>query len=385
MKRAVILGTHTMGLGVIRALGSMGVPIIAVYYNTDDMGYVSKFVEESIRFPHPELEEDLFIDLLIKLGEQHPGSLLMPVSDETLKIVSKHKPALNQYFKVACAEWEIVQKLIEKKYTYQLADRAGIPIPKTINPKSADEVKTFGKDLDYPCLVKPVESHRYFALFRKKIEKVYNTDQLLAAYQRAADAGLEVMLQELIPGEDSLGVNYNSYFWEGQPIVEFTAQKVRSAPPELGSPCAAQSKNVAEVRAYGRELLKDMGYYGYSCTEFKLDLRDGIYKLMEVNGRHNLSTLLAVNCGINFPWLHYRHLMEGILPHSMPFREGLFWIDVERDLAYIPQRIFKGKENMAQIMLPYFSPHIAAVFDTGDPMPFFKRYLDYAKKGLKIN
>jgi hypothetical protein len=31
LKPAIVLSTNTMGLGVIRALGSMGVPIVAVY------------------------------------------------------------------------------------------------------------------------------------------------------------------------------------------------------------------------------------------------------------------------------------------------------------------------------------------------------------------
>jgi predicted ATP-grasp superfamily ATP-dependent carboligase len=369
-----------MGLGVIRALGVMGVPVIAIYYNRDDMGYVSRYVSERFHFPHPELEVHHFIDELIKLASRFPDTPLFPVSDESLKVVSKHKAQLQRYFKVACAEWEIVQQLIEKNYTYTLAAEEGIPIPKTTTPKSEEDIAIFGKNLEYPCLVKPVESHRYYALFRRKIVKVYNIDQMLAAYRQAAAAGLDVILQELIPGHDSLGVNYNSYFWDGEPLLEFTAQKVRSAPPELGSPCVARSQLVPEVLESGRKLLKAMGYYGYSCSEFKLDPRDGVYKLMEVNGRHNLSTLLAVRCGLNFPWLHYRHLVEGVIPQQTAYREGLYWIDMERDLTYVPNLLFHEKESMSRIIRPYVSPHTSAVFDIRDPKPFFKRYGDFVRR-----
>lgn len=382
LKPAIVIGTHTMGLGVIRALGTMGVPVIAAYYRMDDMGYVSRYVQESIRIPHPENEEKAFLECLVKLAFRFPESPLFPISDESLKIVSKNKALLEKYFKVACAEWEIVRLLIEKKHTYTLAISAGVPIPKTSLPASIDEVVEFAKGLQYPCLVKPVESHRYFAIFHKKIVKVHNFNQLLAACQEAEQAGLQVMLQELIPGPDCLGVNYNSYFWEGKPIVEFTAQKVRSSPPEFGSPCAAVSRNLPEVLDSGRKILQAMGFYGYSCMEFKCDPRDGIYKLMEVNGRHNLSTLLAVHCGINFPWLHYRHLVEGILPVQTPFRQNFFWIDVERDLPFIPQRMFKYGESLAQILSPYLNPHVSAVYDSQDPKPFYKRYSDFSKNAL---
>jgi len=52
------------------------------------MGYVSKYITENIHFPHPEYDEKLFIGRIIKLSSRFPGSLLFPVSDETLKVVS---------------------------------------------------------------------------------------------------------------------------------------------------------------------------------------------------------------------------------------------------------------------------------------------------------
>lgn len=380
---AIVVGTHTMGLGVIRALGRRGVPVVALYYREDDMGYVSRYVSESIHIPHPEIEEAAFLQQLLDLASRFAGSPLFPVSDESLKVVSRNKPVLASHFKVACADWEIVRLLLEKNYTYELATALGVPIPKTVAPASMADVVAFSRGIEYPCLVKPVESHRYYARFRRKIVKAHNFEELATACQEAEQADLQVMLQELIPGADSQGVNYNSYFWDGKPTVEFTAQKVRSSPPELGSPCAAVSREIPFVLESGRKILQAMGYYGYSCTEFKCDPRDGIYKLMEVNGRHNLSTLLAVNCGINFPWLHYRHLVDGIVPEQTRFRQDFFWIDVERDLPFIPQRIFKHKESLSQILSPYIHPHVSAIYDSQDPKPFFKRYADFSSNAVK--
>ena len=36
MEPALVLGAHTVGLGVVRALGSKGVPVIAVHYDDKD-------------------------------------------------------------------------------------------------------------------------------------------------------------------------------------------------------------------------------------------------------------------------------------------------------------------------------------------------------------
>ena len=82
---AIVLGSHVMGLAVIRALGIMGVPIVVLVYDErEDMGYVSKYVTERIPAPHPEKSEDQFIELLVKCAARLGGSLLIPTSDETL-------------------------------------------------------------------------------------------------------------------------------------------------------------------------------------------------------------------------------------------------------------------------------------------------------------
>jgi predicted ATP-grasp superfamily ATP-dependent carboligase len=198
-------------------------------------------------------------------------------------------------------------------------------------------------------------------------------EQLEEAYTMATEAGLEVMLQEIIPGDDIEVVNYNSYVCEGKTLVEFTAVHVRNAPPWFGSPRVAVSRRVPEVIEPGRHLLRELGFSGYSCTEFKRDPRDSTYKLMEINGRHNLSTLLAVRCGINFPWLHYQHLSEGIAPQTSGFREEVYWIDLIRDLGYTGIYLTREHQSLSNYLRPYLQPHVFAIFDRTDPGPFLQR------------
>jgi len=372
-----------MGLGVIRALGMMDVPIVAVYYDLHkDMGYVSKYVKHKIYAPHPERSEDEFLNLLIESASRFGGGLLIPVSDETLVTVSRNKDLLGRHYVVACTEWDITRQFIDKKHTYALAEAVGVATPKTIVPRSPEDVESYGKTIEYPCLVKPCQSHLFFARFGRKMVPVSNLEHMLSIYQQASDAGMDVMLQEIIPGDDTHVVNYNSYFWDGQPLAEFTAQQLRKAPPEFGSPCVAVSKQIPEVIEPGRKILRSMGFYGYSCTEFKKDPRDGVYKLMEVNGRHNLSSLLAVHCGINFPWLHYKHLVQGELPTAVAYRTGIYWIDITRDASYSVRCLSKHRYSPIQYVLPYLKPHVFAVLDLKDPKPFVKRLADLITRAI---
>jgi predicted ATP-grasp superfamily ATP-dependent carboligase len=373
---AIVVSSHTIGLSLIRSLGMMGIPVFVFYYNKKDMGYVSKFVLRRINIPHPETKETEFVELLLSYGKCLKGGVLFAADDSTLKIISKNKTTLSEYYTITCPDWHITEKIVDKKYTYALAESIGISAPKTVYPKSLSEAEKWSNRLNYPCIVKPCQSHLYFEIFRKKMKKVYNSDQLLAAYREASERGLETMLQELIPGDDSQGVNYNSYFVEGQPLIEFTAQKCRLSPPEFGIPRVVKSAYIPEIIEPGRKILQSLGFNGYSCTEFKKDSRDGKYKFMEVNGRHNRSGLLAVKCGINFPYIEYRHQTEGLLQNKSCFKKNIYWIDEVQDVFSSLRHLKNEKYTIQEYLRPYLLTNTFAVFSIKDLKPILKRVFD---------
>lgn len=370
-KTVVVLSGFTPGLGVIRSLGSKGVPVTVIYHEKKEVGAVSKYVVEKIKAPNPQSQEEEYINFLVAHGPRFKDCLLIPASDDTITAVSRHKEILGNWYVVACTDWSITEKFIDKRLTYEIAAREGIPAPKSSFPHSEEDVASYASDALFPCLVKPNQSHRYHNALKKKMTFVNNLDQMMAAYREAKVNNLDVILQEYIPGDCELGANYNSYNWDGKTLVEFTAQKIRNAPPDTGSPCVLISKDIEEVKEPGQRILRALGFYGYACTEFKKDPRDGIFKLMEVNGRHNLSTLLSVRCGLNFPWLQYRHLMMGEVPEQQPFETGIYWIDISRDIGYRILNVAKERYTIGQLFTPYFKQHVFATFDANDPKPAF--------------
>jgi predicted ATP-grasp superfamily ATP-dependent carboligase len=385
---ALVLSAYTMGLGIIRALGRMGVPVATVQYDRRDMGQRSRFVSERLQAPHPAREEPAFIEHLLHLAGRYAGALLIPASDAALAAVSRHKSRLEEHYLVAGADWATARLFIQKKHTYELAASVGVAVPQTLIPQSLSEVETYAASVAYPVLVKPSQSHLFTAHFGTKMLRVEDSSQLTAAYQAAREADLEVILQEIIPGPDSNGLNYNAYFWDGEPLAEFTARKLRGAPPGFGSPRVARSERIPELLGPGRAVLQAMGYNGFACTEFKVDERDGSLKLMEVNGRHNLSGSLAVRCGVNFPWLEYNHLVNGVRPaghYFEQFEEGVYWIDSVRDLATTLLHRRLEDWSLRDYLRPYLGPRVFADWDTTDPLPFLLRVIDAARLGLRMN
>ncbi len=370
---AVVLGSHTMGLAIIRSLGQMGVPVIVIYYEKVDMGYRSKYVQESIFSASPESSEEAFLDVIVKCEGKYGKCVIFPSDDASLFIVAKNKKFLSEYHFLACPDWEKVNLIVDKKFTYELAENCGIPAPKTMVPKNETEVKGFCELIGYPCLIKPCFSHRYYDHFKKKMTKVVSLEQAVFAFREADSFGVEVMVQELIPGDDTLGVNYNSFVFGGSDPVEFVAEKVRLSPPKFGVPRVVRGKWIPEVAEIGQKTVKAFGYEGYSCTEFKKDPRDGTYKLMELNGRHNRSSLLSLKCGVNFPFIEYKSHVSGEFPVQIQSETEFMWIDEFRDLY---QSFVSAKEeslSFKRFVEPYRRNHVFAVFDRNDMGPFFTR------------
>ncbi|MDD2318986.1 MAG: hypothetical protein PHO83_02940 [Geobacteraceae bacterium] len=383
MKKALVIYTHIVGLAVIRALGKMNVPVYALNYSDNEMGLYSKYVKGKVKVPDPRKNEEDFISRLIELSSEFEGSLLIPTDDYTVVVLSKNKALLQSHYVVAVEDWAIVKKMIEKQFTYESALSWGIPAPLTFVAESLADVRTFLDQVTYPCLIKPCEGHTFFDHFKVKMFRIENQSELFARYSRIEPLGFKVMIQELIPGDDGQGVNYNSYFVDGAPIAEFTAQKVRLEPPFLGSPRVLVSKAIPEILDNGRLLLKKMNYSGFSCMEFKKDQRNGVYKLMEINCRNNLSGALAVTCGINFPWIMYRHLMYGEINRATTFKEDIFWIDLDKDiLRFFISRKEEGY-TLKQYLEPYRKEKVFAISSIEDPLPYLIRIFYLSKLLLK--
>lgn len=367
----VVSAGRVTSMAVTRSLGKRGVPQVVLHWEGDDqVASVSRHAREAILVPHPARETRAFLDRLVGLAGRLGGAVVVPTSDDGVKVLAQHRAELSRHFVVACPEWEVAERYIDKRHTYELAARLGIPFPRTLVPESAAEVQRYAGEVAYPCLVKPRESHLYAPLFGEKVTVVRSAAELRAAYGAAAEAGLEVMLQELIEGPDPISVNYNAYRGGGEVLAECTARKVRLSPPRFGTPRVVRSEHVPEVVAPGRAILEGLGLDGPSCTEFKLDRRDGVYKLLEVNGRHNRSSLLSTASGINFPWIELRYLAAGERPGPLRAREGVYWIDEMEELRYGITAAGRDGAGPRDLARPWLREHVFAVFDPRDPAPF---------------
>jgi D-aspartate ligase len=381
---ALVLSGHVAGLGVIRGLSEGHLPVYLFRFRDDDVAQASRHVVRSFRTRDPVEDERGFVADVLKHGGIFRGALLVPSSDEALAVVSQFKPELEEHFAVGCPAPETARICLDKARTALLADEAGLPAPRTVAPRTLDEAIAASLSLGFPILVKPTRSHLYYQAFGRKMTLVGDRPDLELRFAEATAAGLEVVLQELIPGSDDRVVNYNAYCRDGEVVVDFTARQLRKAPWRLGSPRVLISEWIPGVVAPGRAVLAALGYSGFANVEMKWDSRDRRYKLLEVNARHNMSSLLAVRCGVNFPLIEYRYRIRGEMPRPVRQRDGIYWLDNLKDVVYSLRGFRQEGLSLSTYVMPYARPHCDAILDRDDLGPFGARLSSLGRRACRV-
>lgn len=374
----LILSAHAIALGIVRALSSRNIPLYLVSYDKMDMAHKSKYIKGHYVLPHPEHHAEAFVDGLKKIGTSIGKAIVFPADDPTLVTLAKHVNELSSYFILPTPDWSVVEKVISKDLTYSIAERIGIPVPRTVRvnnnePFPADLLKNF----KFPFLVKPAQSHLYVEAFHRKMDVIDNSEDLEQRLGECRKMNIDVTVQEIIDGGFSQGFNFNSLFYDGRIKLGFTASKVRMTENGYGIPSVVKSREmVAELWEYSERLLQALDYQGYSCIEYKYDASQQTYKLLEINGRYNRSSLLGMRSGVNFPLIEYDYLTNGQDFGQQEYQHDVYYIDEFRDLQTCFRNILTGKQNIFSFLKPYCSKHVKAVFSIKDPKPFLKRLRD---------
>lgn len=377
MNKAIVIGCHVNGLGVIRSLASMQFQIAAMFYNKNvDFAHTSKYVYEKIKVPHPRKEESEFVRFLIQNSERWNGALIIDTNDDVTIALSKNKEKLSEYFQIATPEWSVVQKLVEKTETYQLAEDCQVPYPRTLVPETLDDLQKLREQISYPCILKPSIGHIFFSEFKSKNFKAANFEELESKFRICLKSGHAMMVQEIIPGPDSNIYQCAMYINSiGKTAAAFFLRKVRQNPPQFGvARVAISEESIPLIKEHTERMLSRIQFRGIMHSEFKKDPRDDVFKLMEINARIPRANWLSAYCGINLPWIAHKDLIEKEQLEINDYKKNVYWIEISKDIAH---SIFHHKEenlSLRDYVRPYLSRSKTFADVSGkDFLPFIKR------------
>jgi D-aspartate ligase len=366
---AVVVGGDYQGLGIVRSLGRRGVPI-CVIDDERSIARFSRYATHSVAVANLR-DERQTVDTVLEVGHRLnlKDWVLYPTRDETVAAFARYRPMLTGSFRVPTGDWNTIQWVWDKRNTYRLANELGIPTPRTWYPTDLDELEQIRTEP--PLALKPAIKEHFFYATKAKAWRANNRSELRELFQRAAAqvGPAEVMIQDLIPGDGRQQFAYCAFFKEGRAVGSMVVRRNRQHPPEFGRASTfVETIELPILEQLSERFLRAINYYGLVELEYKLDPRDGQYKLLDVNARTWGYHTLGPGSGVDFPYMVFADQV-GQQVESRRARAGVRWIRLVTDLPTGIHQILNGHLEWRAYFRSLKSFQVEAVFSREDPLP----------------
>ena len=371
-------------LGIVRNFGRKGIPVILLDAELTSLARYSRYVTQRIECPEADESEDGFIGVLLDLGKRIDRKMvLISIRDGEALVLSKYKRELEHFYHVPVPEYDIVEKIVNKRSFYKLLEEMNVPHPVTWFPESLTELGQMGRDIAYPYIIKPSYSPDFQREYGLKCFVINSVQELERAIGRLEGKDMDVLIQGIIPGRRVYEF-FTCLNGESEPLGVCGWDKIRCYPVGYGAGTFCESVWHKEAVETGLRFFNDIGYRGLAAPEFKRDPSDGEYKLLEVNPRVTLQHSLTTACGVDIPYLAYRDACGYQAGDIGTPRDGEIWVDDFVDLMPFLTHMKRREVGIGEIWKSLKLGKVHSVLCWDDPIPVIVRAINAAYSALRL-
>lgn len=355
-------------LAVVRSLGRKGVEVTVGESSRVATSFFSKFCHRRVVYPSVRRRPEDFLAFLRQQVNRTTYDLLIPMEEETLLLLVRHKGEFAPLVRFPTPVYPDLVRVRDKGWLLQHALKEGVPIPQTYFVKDMEDVTAARDAIRPPWVIKPRVSSGAYG-----IAYVEREEDLLAVYQEAHRRFPFPLIQERIPQEGEAFGLAALLDEEGAAKALFVHRRLREYPVRGGPSTLRESVRHPQIEELGLQLLRSLGWHGLAMVEFKVDPRDGIPKLMELNPRFWGSLALAIHAGVDFPYLLYKMALGEEFNPVLEYELG------KRCRWLLPGDILHFLTNPRRFRLrPSFFQFRGMAYDIlsrEDPLPTLARFL----------
>jgi len=275
-------------VGIARTLGRLGVPLYLIaQVGMSTPVSSSRYWTKEMRWDFSRSEEES-VSFLLDLGGSLQSShgtraILLTLADWVAIFIERNRDQLRERFVFPESVRPVVHTLLNKWEMHQLATEHGIPTATTAGPVSRADIEEFLERTTFPIVLKGADPYAGH-LPRKRI--LHSRQELMDEVEREGVRGpLNFILQEYIPGGADDVWMCNGYFGPRpeHPVI-FTGKKLRQV-SDTGIASLAICLPNETVADQTRRFMEAVGYRGCVGIGYRYDIRDGQYKVLDVNPR----------------------------------------------------------------------------------------------------
>ena len=277
---------HHGGLGVIRSLGRIGVPVYGVHEGLWAPAASSRYLAGRF-FWQPSPEDTGRVLAGLRRLAEHIGrpSVLLTTDDAGAIFLAEHGRDLRDRFLFPDPPEDLPRRLAGKYSLHELCRELGVPSPHTIRPASLAAAREFASAAGYPLIAKLTTPWAEGSAL-PSTSVLASREDLDHAYRACARSGAGLMLQQFIPGGPG-----HDWFFHGYCDATstcrpaFTGVKERSYPATAGLTSLGRSAANEELREQVVSVAAKLSYRGILDLDIRRDERTGEYHLLDFNPR----------------------------------------------------------------------------------------------------
>ena len=366
----ILRSGHHGGLGIVRSLGRLGVPVYSVDADYWEPAFTSRYCRGRFVLNTEIGPPGASIARLLDVGQKLGGRpILIPTTDHGAIWVAEHAAVLQQRYCFPRQDAALVRLLCDKARMQDLARRSGVPTAQAVVPRSKEDVEQFLETALFPIMVKATDADRLRRRVGGTKFVIHTARELLELYSKAEDReDPNLLIQEFIPGDDWM---FDGYFDKnGQCLFGVTGKKIRRFPVNTGVTSLGVCLPNETVRETTLEFMKAIGYHGILDIGYRYDQRDGQYKVLDVNPRIGCTfRLFTATNGMDVALALYLDMTGQPVPLAQA-AEGRKWIVEDFDL-FSALRAWRDH----RLLLKDWGRSLSGVQETAcfaldDPLPF---------------
>lgn len=229
--------------------------------------------------------------------------VILPTGTHYTLVVSEYKSQLSRLCAVPCDDFEKMNQLHDKFKAMQLCQSLGIPTPTTFLIKDESSLQMIKEKIKYPAVLKLRDRAANEGIWvvrnTDELQQIY-MDNIVAdeAHNRQFSDRLQPILQEFIPGELH---DVTSFSIKGEPLSVLSQKRLMTIPLWGGGGIVNITTDNPDLRKHAKKIIEKIKWDGILEFDFKLDSRDGVAKLLEINPKIWGTTWLTVQAGFNMP------------------------------------------------------------------------------------
>jgi predicted ATP-grasp superfamily ATP-dependent carboligase len=310
MKKVLLTyGWVRSSYAVLRNLSGRGVEVYVADSFRTGMSQWSHKKAGFDRYPSHYYDEEGFVQGVLDICRERSIDLIFPSHNET-EILAQHRHRFPGSLGALLPAAEHCALFNNKARSYEFAKDAGVPVPLRLTYDQPEAVARLLREAGMErTVIKLLTGNSSKGVhYAQTVDEAQSLVlRLIAEYKLPPDRFPQI--EEFVSGE---GWGSSVLYWQGLKVAGFTHRRLREKLATGGTSTLRESSPHPQLEAAAERIFSRLGWHGHAMAEFKVCPQTGKFWFIEVNPRLWGSLPLAVNAGVEFPYLAWLCATDGV-------------------------------------------------------------------------